>query len=256
MKLLPRAAQQTGVRRVLHQHVLEAIDSIRRRAALEHQLGRDEAGESCLQFGLGKAGNRAEQGVRIMRRRRSQYRALCDLHRQVVRGGARTGVQFAAGAARSLRGLHRCAQSATDFRTGSLDFAFGGPDNRDIFPEGAISGTFWRFQAPNRGLIGPGGARLPAQPQTRAEEYAQQARIRSQPRRTSPASGSQRTRRWRKADSNHRSRSEKSGRSETRASASCIAQPTGVAANDIGADDRRAAGDQIIATRLRRRSCR
>jgi hypothetical protein len=25
-----------------------------------------------LQFGLGKAGNRAEQGVRIMRRRRSQ----------------------------------------------------------------------------------------------------------------------------------------------------------------------------------------
>jgi hypothetical protein len=77
-----------------------------------------------------------------------------------------------------------CAQSATDFRTGSLDFAFGGPDNRDIFPEGAISGTFWRFQAPNRGLIGPGGARLPAQPQTRAEEYAQQARIRSQPRRT------------------------------------------------------------------------
>src|ERR1700726_3491044 len=47
--------------------------------------------------------------------------------------------------------------------------------------------------------------------------------------------------RWRKADSNHRSRSEKSGRSETRASASCIAQPTGAAANDIGADDRQAA---------------
>ena len=208
-----------------------------------------------MQFGLGKAGNRAEQGVRIMRRRRSQYRALCDLHRQVVRGGARTGVQFAAGTARSLRGLHRCDRAPPI--SGPVRWtAFGGPDNRDIFPEGAISGTFWRFQAPNRGLIGPGGARLPAQPQTRAEEYAQQARIRSQPRRTSPASGSQRTRRWRKADSNHRSRSEKSGRSETRASASCIAQPTGVAANDIGADDRRAAGDQIIATRLRRRSCR
>jgi hypothetical protein len=61
---------------------------------------------------------------------------------------------------------------------------------------------------------------------------------------------------WRKADSNHRSRSEKSGRSETRASVSCIAQPTGAAAKDIGADDRQAAGDQIIATRLRRRSCR
>jgi hypothetical protein len=49
---------------------------------------------------------------------------------------------------------------------------------------------------------------------------------------------------------------EKSGRSETRASARCIAQPTGAAANDIAADDRQAAGDQIIATRLRRRSCR
>ena len=34
------------------------------------------------------------------------------------------------------------------------------------------------------------------------------------------------------------SRSEKGGRSETRACASCIAQPTGAAANDIGADDR------------------
>ena len=42
--------------------------------------------------------------------------------------------------------------------------------------------------------------------------------------------GRERTVRWRKADSNHRSRSEKSGRSETRASASCIAQPTGAAA--------------------------
>src|SRR6202040_2342094 len=34
-------------------------------------------------------------------------RPLCDLHPQIVRGGARAGVQFAAGAARSLRGLHR-----------------------------------------------------------------------------------------------------------------------------------------------------
>ena len=39
-------------------------------------------------------------------------------------------------------------------------------------------------------------------------------------------SGSHKTPRWMKADSNHRSRSEKSDRSETRASASCIAQPT------------------------------
>src|SRR5580693_4513420 len=34
-------------------------------------------------------------------------RPLRDLHPQIVRGGARTGIQFAAGAARSLRGLHR-----------------------------------------------------------------------------------------------------------------------------------------------------
>jgi hypothetical protein len=43
--------------------------------------------------------------------------------------------------------------------------------------------------------------------------------------------GSHSTLRWRKADSNHRSRSKQRGRSETRASASCIAQPTGAAAN-------------------------
>ena len=42
--------------------------------------------------------------------------------------------------------------------------AFGGPDNRDIFLEGAVSGTFWRFKAPFPGLIGPDGKRLPAQP--------------------------------------------------------------------------------------------
>ena len=46
----------------------------------------------------------------------------------------------------------------------TTNFAFGGPDNRDIFLEGAISGTFWRFKAPFPGLIGPGGGRLPAQP--------------------------------------------------------------------------------------------
>jgi gluconolactonase len=42
--------------------------------------------------------------------------------------------------------------------------AFGGPDNCDIFLEGAVSGTIWRFKAPFPGLISPGGARLPAQP--------------------------------------------------------------------------------------------
>ena len=46
----------------------------------------------------------------------------------------------------------------------TTNFAFGGPDNRDIFLKGATSGTFWRFKAPYPGLIGPGGTRLPAQP--------------------------------------------------------------------------------------------
>jgi gluconolactonase len=45
----------------------------------------------------------------------------------------------------------------------TTNFAFGGPDNRDIILMGANSGTFWRFKAPNPGLIGPGGTRLPAQ---------------------------------------------------------------------------------------------
>jgi gluconolactonase len=46
----------------------------------------------------------------------------------------------------------------------TTNFAFGGPDNQYIYFEGAISGTFWRFKTPYPGLIGPGGARLPAQP--------------------------------------------------------------------------------------------
>ena len=44
----------------------------------------------------------------------------------------------------------------------TTNFAFGGPDNQYIYLEGANSGTFWRFKAPYPGLIGPGGARLPA----------------------------------------------------------------------------------------------
>ena len=47
--------------------------------------------------------------------------------------------------------------------TATTNFAFGGPDNQDIFLMGATSGTFWRFKAPYPGLIAPGGARLPAQ---------------------------------------------------------------------------------------------
>jgi gluconolactonase len=45
----------------------------------------------------------------------------------------------------------------------TTNFSFGGPDNRDIVFEGAVSGTFWRFKAPYPGLIGPAGVRLPAQ---------------------------------------------------------------------------------------------
>jgi hypothetical protein len=41
MQLLPGLAQQAGVRRVLHQRVLEAVDRVGRRAALEDQLGSD-----------------------------------------------------------------------------------------------------------------------------------------------------------------------------------------------------------------------
>src|SRR5262249_54300030 len=32
---------------------------------------------------------------------------LCDLHPQILRGGARSGIQFAASTARSLRSLHQ-----------------------------------------------------------------------------------------------------------------------------------------------------
>jgi gluconolactonase len=45
----------------------------------------------------------------------------------------------------------------------TTNFAFGGADNKTIYFEGALSGTFWRFKAPYPGLIGPGGVRLPAQ---------------------------------------------------------------------------------------------
>lgn len=47
--------------------------------------------------------------------------------------------------------------------TCSTNFAFGGQDNRDIYFEGACSGTVYKFTAPYPGLIGPGGSRLKAQ---------------------------------------------------------------------------------------------
>src|SRR6516162_7312489 len=63
MQLLPGVAQQAAVCRVLHQRMLETIDRVGRRAALEDQLGSDELAESRLQLVLGKAGHRAQQRV-------------------------------------------------------------------------------------------------------------------------------------------------------------------------------------------------
>jgi hypothetical protein len=50
MQLLPGTSQQAAVRRVLNQRVLEGVDRVGRRAALEHQLGSDEVSESGLQL--------------------------------------------------------------------------------------------------------------------------------------------------------------------------------------------------------------
>jgi hypothetical protein len=55
MQLLTRAAQQAAVGRVLHQRVLESVNCVGRRTALEYQFGIDKAGERVPQFVLGKA---------------------------------------------------------------------------------------------------------------------------------------------------------------------------------------------------------
>jgi hypothetical protein len=54
MQLPPGIAQHAVVRRVLHERMLEGIECLGRRAALEYQLGSDEPGESGLQLVLGK----------------------------------------------------------------------------------------------------------------------------------------------------------------------------------------------------------
>jgi hypothetical protein len=76
---------------------------------------------------------------------------------------------FAAGPTMGVPGRYtiRAASFSVPVPNGDLsttNFAFGRPDNCDIFLEGAVSGTFWRFKAPFPGLIGPDGRRLPAQP--------------------------------------------------------------------------------------------
>src|ERR1700694_4579087 len=61
VQLLPGTAQQAAMRRVLDQRMLEAIDRIGRRAALEDQLGSDEPSEGGLQFILGETGDGMKQ---------------------------------------------------------------------------------------------------------------------------------------------------------------------------------------------------
>jgi hypothetical protein len=63
VQLLTRPAQQAAMRRVLHQRVLEAVNRIGRNAAMECQLGGDEAGKRGLQLVLGKTRNRAQHRV-------------------------------------------------------------------------------------------------------------------------------------------------------------------------------------------------
>jgi hypothetical protein len=63
VQLLPSAAQQAAVSRVLHQGVFEGIDRVGRRATLEDQLGGYEARESSLQLVLWKTGDGTRQLV-------------------------------------------------------------------------------------------------------------------------------------------------------------------------------------------------
>jgi hypothetical protein len=44
VQLLPDIAPQAAASRILHQRVFEAIERIRRRASLEHQLGSRDHG--------------------------------------------------------------------------------------------------------------------------------------------------------------------------------------------------------------------
>jgi hypothetical protein len=75
VQLLPGIAQQAAMRRVLYQRVLEAVERLGRRAALEDQLGSDELAESRLQLVFGKAGYRAHKSVgKLASNRRADLR--------------------------------------------------------------------------------------------------------------------------------------------------------------------------------------
>src|ERR1700730_959450 len=64
VQLLPSAAKQAVVRRVLDQRVLETVNRVGRCTTLERQLRGDEPAESGLQLVLVKTGNDAQQRVR------------------------------------------------------------------------------------------------------------------------------------------------------------------------------------------------
>src|SRR5215813_10792080 len=77
VQLLPSAAQQAAMRRVLHQRVLERIDRVGRCASLENQLGSDEAAESGLELILVKSGHGMQQRVgKLASNRRADLRHL------------------------------------------------------------------------------------------------------------------------------------------------------------------------------------
>ena len=84
VQLLPRAAQQTAMCRVLHQRVLEAVDRVGRHATLKYQLGTHKATESDLQFVFGKRGDGAQQWVRKLASDRSADLRHMPHRRQAV----------------------------------------------------------------------------------------------------------------------------------------------------------------------------
>src|SRR6516165_7848061 len=63
VQLLPGAAQQTTVSRILNKRVLKGIDRVGRGAALEDQLRTDEPRKSALQSFLRKVGGRPSESV-------------------------------------------------------------------------------------------------------------------------------------------------------------------------------------------------
>ena len=63
VQLLPAAPEQALIGRIPHQHVLEAVNGIRRLAAAEHEFRLLELGECMGQCGLVAANQRAQQGI-------------------------------------------------------------------------------------------------------------------------------------------------------------------------------------------------